>query len=234
MTANLVLAIRACLLSLGCGVAARLRLLRRARRSGAKAGTPTACQPSLTLGPVAGCDRLLFNLDPITLDHGVRQDLVGDVRRQLAGLVGGGGVDLELEVLALADVADAGVAHRMEGLGNRPPLGIEDGRLERNEDPGFHLFLLRWGPTPIACRRSLSLATVSEGTGSNSTRLYDNAGPNTRPKIESTFRSWSLRSNAFSISAAGKTLIRSVSASSSDLKSFCSWNDRMAFRCTHS
>src|SRR6187399_661170 len=51
---------------------------------------------------------------------------------------------------------------------------------------------------------------------------------NTLLNTASTLRSCSFKSNAFSISAAGNTLVTSGSASRSPLKSFCSWNERIA------
>ena len=43
------------------------------------------------------------------------------------------GVDLELEILALPHVADAGVAHRVQRVGDGAPLGIEDRGFQGDE-----------------------------------------------------------------------------------------------------
>ena len=55
--------------------------------------------------------------------------------------------ELELEILALPNVADAGVAHRVQRVGDGLTLRVEDRRFQGDEDSCFHLFLLCWGPT---------------------------------------------------------------------------------------
>ena len=87
-------------------------------------------------------------------------------------------------------------------------LRIEHRRLQRDEDSSFH-------------RASSGIAIADRP-------LRSRARParlKTRSKIASTLRSWSSRSNALSISAGGSTSVTSASASSSALKSRCSWND---------
>src|SRR5690606_33926741 len=103
---------------------------------------------------------------------------------------------------------DAGVSHRVQRFGNGATLRIEHRRLQGDEHFGSHVFLSQ-ADTPTADPLK------------------------TRSKITSTFLNWSSRSKAFSISAGVRTLVRSGSASSRVLKSFFSWNDRIAFRCTH-
>ena len=113
------------------------------------------------------------DLDPITLDHRIREQLVGDLGGQRARLLGGRGRELELEVLALADVADARVAQRVQRVGDRLALRIEDRRLQCDEDSGFH----RSPCHAPACRPDVYELT-DRGTDAN-----------TRSKIASTLRS---------------------------------------------
>src|SRR5688500_7276846 len=184
-------------------------------------------------------------------------------------LVGGFRRQLELEILALAHVPNARIAHRVQRVGDGMALRVEHGRFQGHEYAGFHFFLCagawpsprlrpsspkrglhcsatRRRPTSSAYQPSLMLGPLVSRMVPLSQRVvgglafarlrpgYAGIGANTRSKIVSTLRSWSFRSNAFSTSAAVNTFITSASASSSALKSFCSWNERMALRCTHS
>src|SRR3990170_3902471 len=79
-----------------------------------------------------------LNLNPMRLDDRVRQQLRRDVADDGSRLVGGLRVDLHLEVLALAHVADAGVAHRVQRVGDGPALRVEDRGFQRHEYARFH------------------------------------------------------------------------------------------------
>src|SRR6185436_12215128 len=89
-------------------------------------------------------------LDLETLDHGVREDAIRDFSRELFG----GRLilhrEVDLEELALADVRHVAVAQRMEGLDDRVALGIEDGRLEGDENTSLHFFMGRGDFVPAA------------------------------------------------------------------------------------
>ena len=80
-----------------------------------------------------------FEAEGVFLDDGVDEDLAGDAVE--FGLGGGlvGVVEREEEVLALADVGDAGVVHAAQSVGDGLALRIEDGTLQRDVDMGFHL-----------------------------------------------------------------------------------------------
>ena len=99
---------------------------------------PAPAAASARSSRAAGDRDATVDLDPIALDHRIREQLVGDLGGQRARLVGDVDVELELEVLALPHVADAGVAHRVQRLGDRLPLRIEDRWLQRDEHSGFH------------------------------------------------------------------------------------------------
>src|SRR5215208_4706141 len=97
----------------------------------------------------------LFDFHPVTFNHWVREELIGDLGRERARLVGRLGRELELEVLALTHVADARVPHRVQGVGNRVPLRVEHRRLQRDEYASFHYFLRAGAPPPAPTSPSL-------------------------------------------------------------------------------
>src|SRR5262249_6196632 len=114
-------------------------------------------------------------------------------------------IEIELEVLSLPDIGDRAVPERVQRFSNRMTLRIEDGRFQRDEHTSFHE-----APAGARCP----------------------ALAKTRAKIASTFRICAPRSNVSSMTAGGSTFVTSASARSSDLKSACSANDRIALRCT--
>ena len=95
-----------------------------------------------------------IDLDAITLDHRVREQLVGDLGRQRPGLGRLGRLEIELEVLALPHVIDGAVAKRVQRVGNRFSLRIEHGRLERDEHACTHTLTLALGARPSNAQRA--------------------------------------------------------------------------------
>src|SRR3954451_3006530 len=157
----------------------------------------------------------LHDLHAIALDHRIRQHLVGHFGRERARLILRRGGHLELEELPLAHVDDAAVAERLQRLRDCSSLRVEDGRFQRDVNPSSH--------DPPRMPDPEDPAYTATGTPTK-----------TRANTLSTLRSWSFRSNALSISARESTFVTSASARSRSLKSRFSWNDRIAFRCTHS
>src|SRR5262249_50861700 len=84
--------------------------------------------------PVASADQL----DRVVLDHGVGQELAAHLVEPLPGARGVGLGKLELDVLALADVAHLGKAQAIEGVSDGLALGVEHPVLEGYVDSGFH------------------------------------------------------------------------------------------------
>ena len=80
----------------------------------------------------------VLQLDVVLFNYRVREELVVNLRRKRARLVGGFRGELELEVLALPHVADGAVAHRVQGIGDGLSLRIEDRGLQRHEYFGLH------------------------------------------------------------------------------------------------
>ena len=79
------------------------------------------------------------NLDAILFDDRVGEDFVGDGFDFAACLFGGDAVgECDLEVLALADLRDGGVAESIERGAHRLTLRIENGGLQSDEDASFH------------------------------------------------------------------------------------------------
>src|SRR5688572_24021751 len=111
-----------------------------------RAGAPPPAPATASLRSAAMVAGTGLNLSPlvdlyaITLDHRIGQQLVRDLRGQRTRLIGGLRLHFDLEELALPHVADAGVAHRVKRVGDGLPLGVEDGRLECDENPCFHFF----------------------------------------------------------------------------------------------
>src|SRR5215208_6463301 len=110
----------------------------------------------------------LFDLDSKRFDHRIRQQLVGGWR-----------INVELEVLALTDVADAGVAHRMQRFGDGASLRIEYGWLQGDEHSGFHTVAGTFEKT-----RSKMASTLRK-CSSRSNALSTSAGVSTRVKSAS-------------------------------------------------
>src|SRR5438046_8174451 len=89
----------------------------------------------LPYGPLDRIRRLMsVDLDPIAFDHRIREELVRDLRGERSGRGRLGRRQIELEVFALPDILDRAVAERMERVGDRLALRVEDRRLERDED----------------------------------------------------------------------------------------------------
>src|ERR1035437_7405669 len=78
------------------------------------------------------------NFNAITLDHRIREQLVGHLGGERPGLHRLGGGEVELEILALAHVFDLAVAERVQRVGDRLALRVEDRRFERDEDTSAH------------------------------------------------------------------------------------------------
>src|SRR5688572_29231940 len=169
---------------------------------------PRARAPLLALGGSC-CSWLLgeasANLNAITFDHRIRQQLIRDCRRHRSRAVRRIRGELELEILALPDILYPAVPQRVQGVDDGLSLRVEHRWLQRHEHPRAHQ------DTPAA------------------TGIL-----NTRSKIWSTFLSCTFRSNASSTVFESSTPMTSVSASSSCLKSFFSSYERRALRCTHS
>src|SRR6266852_1750098 len=73
------------------------------------------------------------NLDAITFDHRIREQLVGDLCGQRLRLGSLRRCQIKLEILALPNVLDAVVAQRMERVRNRAALRIEHRWLQRHK-----------------------------------------------------------------------------------------------------
>src|SRR5580704_9710871 len=78
------------------------------------------------------------HFDSIAFNHRVREELVGNLRGERPRLRGFRRRQIQLEVLPLPHVLDAGVAERMERVGNRSSLRIEHGWLQCDEDARTH------------------------------------------------------------------------------------------------
>src|ERR1700684_1509429 len=93
-------------------------------------------------GKTRMADFILEQLNPVILDHGIRQQLVGGIfqRRLGLGLVGAGQFDIEH--LALAHAGDAIDAERFQRAFDGVALRIENAGLECNGDARFHLSTL--------------------------------------------------------------------------------------------
>src|SRR5687767_9699950 len=83
-----------------------------------------------------------LHFDPVTLDDRVREQLVGNFGGERLGLSGFGGREIELEVLPLPNIFHAGIAERMQRVGNRAPLRIEHRWLQRDEYSRAHHLLI--------------------------------------------------------------------------------------------
>src|SRR5208282_1946552 len=93
------------------------------------------------------------HLDAVILDHGVGEQFFGGVleRRLSAGAVGA--FDLDIENLALAHARDPAHAERLQGAFNGLALRVEDTRLQRDGDAGFHRPFNRYeSPRPQPAR----------------------------------------------------------------------------------
>ena len=126
--------------------------------------------------------------------------------------------DLELEVFALADVADAGVAQRVQRIGDGLPLRVEDRRLQRDEHARFHLLLCQ--PSP----RARWLTVPGDVRLHDARRTPGAAAPRKHP-IENRVHVAHLIvqvERLLDLGGRQARVIRSGSASSSDLKSRCS------------
>src|SRR5689334_24968333 len=80
----------------------------------------------------------LHQIDRVVLDHRVRQQLGAHLIDFGLGLGLVAFLEVDLDELALAHVADRCEAERVEGVGDGASLGIEDAVLEGNVDAGFH------------------------------------------------------------------------------------------------
>src|SRR5215204_4758986 len=173
-----------------------------------------------TTGCLVGSTASSADLNAVTLDNRIRQQLVSNFGRHRARLVTRIGGELELEVLALPHILDPAVAERVQGVDDRLAPRIEHRRLQRDEYPRAHQ------DTPAL--RLCSGRPESKSRGAATGVLK------TRSKILPTFFNCTLRSNASSTVLASRTRMTSASSRSSCLKSFFSSYERSAFRCTHS
>src|SRR5688500_19215996 len=78
------------------------------------------------------------DLNAITLDYRIRQQLVGNFRRHRPCFVSRLGRQLELEIFTLADVFDPAVPERVQCVDDRLALRIEYRRLQRDEHSRAH------------------------------------------------------------------------------------------------
>src|SRR6516165_1653144 len=78
-------------------------------------------------------------LDAITLDDGIGEQLVGNLRRKRLRLRLFSGSEIQLEILALADILDAGISERVQSLRNGAALWIEHRWFQRNKDSRSHV-----------------------------------------------------------------------------------------------
>src|SRR5581483_8416018 len=90
------------------------------------------------------------NLDPIVLDHGIGQQLVGGLLEQSFGLGPVGALKLDVEDLALAHAGDAVDAERAQCAFDRLALRIEDAGFQGDGDAGLQN--LNPSPAPARCR----------------------------------------------------------------------------------
>src|SRR5829696_7863781 len=77
-------------------------------------------------------------LDAIVLDHRVGEEPFAGVLQRALGLALVGGVELDVEDLALAHARDALDAERLERSLDRLPLRVEDAGFEGDGDTRFH------------------------------------------------------------------------------------------------
>src|SRR6185437_15285315 len=78
-------------------------------------------------------------LDRVVLDHRVAEELPAHIFEAGLGLRLVGLVQLKLDVLALADIANFGEAQAIERMSDGLALGIEHAILEGYVNSGFHL-----------------------------------------------------------------------------------------------
>src|SRR5262245_22574950 len=79
-----------------------------------------------------------FHVDPIVLDQGVGEELVGGLLQRGLGLLAAAPLDLDVEHLALAHARHAGDPKRFERTLDGLALGIEDTGFERDGNARFH------------------------------------------------------------------------------------------------
>src|SRR5687767_6261843 len=78
------------------------------------------------------------DLNAITLDYRIRQQLVGNFRRHRPCFVSRLGRQLELEIFTLADVLDPAIPERVQCVDDRLALRIEYRWLQRDEHSRAH------------------------------------------------------------------------------------------------
>src|SRR5215207_2930506 len=104
-------------------------------------------------------------LDAIVLDHRVGEEPLAGVLQRALGLALVGGIELDVEDLALAHAGDALDAKRPQGSLDRLPLRVEDAGFEGDGDARFHADLAGECSGPGSMRRARvppSLAASAE------------------------------------------------------------------------
>jgi hypothetical protein len=82
---------------------------------------------------------LIEKFDAVLFDDGVSEDVAGDGVDVFVGLLAGsGGVERDLEILALPHRGDVAITEAIECVADGLTLRIEDGGFRRNVDSGFH------------------------------------------------------------------------------------------------
>src|SRR4029453_795119 len=69
----------------------------------------------------------------------IREPFIGAFGGERPRLIGRLRSEFELKVLALADVADPGIPHRVQRVGDRVALRIKNRGFERDKDSSFHV-----------------------------------------------------------------------------------------------
>src|SRR5215218_7402799 len=93
-------------------------------------------------------------LDAIVLDHRVGEEPLAGVLQRALGLALVGGIELDVEDLALAHAGDALDAERPQGSLDRLPLRVEDAGFQGDGDARFHADLAGECSGPGSMRRA--------------------------------------------------------------------------------